>query len=190
MSYYLLEFTSDQQMNYHIYNNLFDIKTALVESLFNIQSFIQDFNVYLYIVYENQLIMKYNIKSWVHILIEDIDEVTFTDVPIETFLSLDEGDKEIIDELSQMLLITNTLVSNDLSKIQLITELRNLNVDGFDMISIDINYPQLPDVQFNINSHVNFPKDWRELPPKLNYTCFEIAHNSDTISLNYGCNKN
>ena len=182
MSYYLLEINN----TFHVYNNLFAIKTALVESILNISSFIHDLNVNLYIVYENRLIVKYNVKPWIHILIEDIYEVTFSEVPYEIFLSLDQCDQEIINNLSQSLLITNTLVSSDLSKIQLITELRDSNIDGFDLI--DINYPHFTDVQFNINSHVRFPRKWRELPAKLNYNYSEIVHNNDTIMLSYGLN--
>jgi hypothetical protein len=182
MSYYLLQITPQ---NYYVYNNFLDIKKVIVESLLDIQSFIHDLEICLYIVCNNQLVLKCNVKSWVHIVIEDIYIVNFNPNLIEIFFTTDEDDREIIQNLNQMLSIKETLVSSDLSKVQLITELNNSNIDGFDMIQIDINYQQLPDTQFNINSSINFPKNWQELTPKMSYT-----YDDDVILLSYGCNKN
>lgn len=72
-----------------------EIKDCLIETfstVSGVEMFIWDQSVHLYIVKENRLISKIDVKPWVRVLIEDIWEFTFTPDgnPIEKYLSEDQ----------------------------------------------------------------------------------------------------
>ena len=105
-TYYLLKLTTPapiQINSWHVYNNLTDIKRAIAKNLYDagsLESFIWQQSAFLYLVRECQFISKIDIHPWIKILIEDICEVHFNPQPQVNFLSEDEENEELFEEMS------------------------------------------------------------------------------------------
>lgn len=195
---YILEFgtAAPTQINFHyLLSNLTSVKRTLCHEILDFDSldlFVWDGSeVYLYLIQQNQLIAKYDVKPWIKIIFEDIAEIGFNNGELlKNYFSQDKTDRDFVDCFTEFMIFEDAQISDDFTRI-LMNCTSSEPIDGFDGLEIIITYPDLPELDSNTCSDIYLPREWYELPSNTKYDMPKIMckkRNEDDLYLSAGYN--